>query len=41
VDPHHFDADPETTYPFDADPDAVPDPDFYLMPIWIPILIFI
>jgi hypothetical protein len=29
VDPHHFDADPDSTY----DPDADPNSDFYLM--WI------
>jgi len=43
ADPHHTDADPDTTYhfdqrirmeantDFDADLDAYPDPDFYLM----------
>jgi hypothetical protein len=36
-DPHLFDADPDSTYHLDADPDA--DSDFYLMRIEI--LIFI
>jgi hypothetical protein len=39
TDPHHFDADPDSTHHPDADPvldpayhfDADPDPDFYLM----------
>ncbi len=38
VDPHHFDADPDPTYHFDAEPDMDPDswflfdadPEFYL-----------
>jgi hypothetical protein len=42
VDPHHLDADPDSTYQPNADPDADqgcflfdadPDPDFYLMRI--------
>jgi hypothetical protein len=33
VDPHHLDADPDSTYHPDADPDTNPDSDFYL--IWI------
>ncbi len=28
VDPHHVDADPDSTYHPDADPDADPDPSF-------------
>jgi hypothetical protein len=34
-----IDADPDPAYHFDEDPDANPDPDFYLMRTWI--LIFI
>ncbi len=30
VDPHHLDADPDSTYHPDTDPDANPDLDFYL-----------
>jgi hypothetical protein len=29
VDSHHFDADPDSTYHADADPDADPDPTFH------------
>jgi hypothetical protein len=29
VDPHHIDADPDSTFHSDADPDADPDSDFY------------
>ena len=28
ADPHHFDADPDPAFQFDADPDADPDPAF-------------
>jgi hypothetical protein len=37
VDPHHFDADPDSTNYPDANPDADPDSYFYLMRIriWI------
>jgi hypothetical protein len=31
VDPHHFDADPGSTYHPDADLDADPGPDFYFL----------
>ncbi len=31
VDPHHIDADPDSTYHPDADPYGAPDSDFYLM----------
>jgi hypothetical protein len=52
VDPHHLDADPDSTYHPDADhadPDADPDsgclfdadPDFYSMRIWMRIRIWI
>ncbi len=30
VDPHHVDADPDSTYHADADPDVDPDPDFFI-----------
>jgi hypothetical protein len=33
VDPHHFDADPNSTYHPDAVPDTDTDSDFYLKPI--------
>jgi|688.fasta_scaffold717354_1 hypothetical protein len=38
VDPHHVNADPHTdsTYHSDANPDADPDNDFYLMRIQMP-----
>jgi hypothetical protein len=39
VDPHHLDADPDSTYHPDADPDADPDSDFYLMRILTQIFI--
>jgi hypothetical protein len=35
VDPHHVDADPDSTFQPYADPDAIPDSDFYLMRIRI------
>jgi hypothetical protein len=35
VDPHHIDADPDSIYHPDADLDADPDYDFYLMRIRI------
>jgi hypothetical protein len=35
VDPHHFNADPDSTYQPDADLDANPDSGFYLMRIRI------
>jgi hypothetical protein len=37
VDPHHVDADPDSTYHPDADPDADLDSDFLLMRIRIPL----
>ncbi len=35
MDPHHVDADPDSTYHPDADPDVDPESDFYLMRIRI------
>jgi hypothetical protein len=35
----HFDADPDSTYHPYADPVADPDPNFYLMQMWIQIRI--
>ncbi len=35
VDPHHIDADLNSTYLLDVDPDADPDSEFYLMRIRI------
>jgi hypothetical protein len=29
VDPHHLDADPDSEFLFDADPEADPDPTFH------------
>jgi hypothetical protein len=40
VDPHHYDADPDLTYHPDADPDADPVSDFYLMRIRVRIRLF-
>jgi hypothetical protein len=41
VDPHNLDAYPGSAYHHDADPDAGPDSDFYLMRIWMQIRIFL